>query len=275
MLMVYRCGKWTKIAGTDLLPGDVVLVGRAAGQDREEKSVPADMLILAGTTIVNEAILTDESTPQWKWILILDGWIFEKIPRDLTEASLSGAGLSIIAALAMMFLFGMFLAAFIENHGKTNAFDEDVTKLSFIVDDTNGETQDDDITSEDGESDDDDDHFDSVCAICDNVVKGDVLGRFTQSQILKRHESNCESLCLSLEELESQNEYKCENCQYSLHQYFVCGELGSSDKSSNTEVFRCSSATCGHFYHPKCVAKQLQKNDKTERQKLQEKIAAG
>lgn len=30
-----------------------------------------------------------------------------KIPRDLTEASLSGAGLSIIAALAMMFLFGM------------------------------------------------------------------------------------------------------------------------------------------------------------------------
>lgn len=30
-----------------------------------------------------------------------------KIPRDLTEASLSGAGLSILAALAMVFLFGM------------------------------------------------------------------------------------------------------------------------------------------------------------------------
>jgi hypothetical protein len=30
-----------------------------------------------------------------------------KIPRDLTEASLSGAGLSIVAALAMVFLFGM------------------------------------------------------------------------------------------------------------------------------------------------------------------------
>ncbi|XP_076915651.1 putative manganese-transporting ATPase PDR2 isoform X2 [Bidens hawaiensis] len=66
MLMVYRCGKWTKVAGTDLLPGDVVSVGRAAGQDGEEKSVPADMLILAGTAIVNEAILTGESTPQWK-----------------------------------------------------------------------------------------------------------------------------------------------------------------------------------------------------------------
>jgi len=32
---------------------------------------------------------------------------FRKIPRDLTEASLSGAGLSIVAALAMLFLFGM------------------------------------------------------------------------------------------------------------------------------------------------------------------------
>ncbi|KAJ3670413.1 hypothetical protein LUZ60_010737 [Juncus effusus] len=34
---------------------------------------------------------------------------YRKIPRDLTEASLSGAGLSIIAAFSMMFLFGMEL----------------------------------------------------------------------------------------------------------------------------------------------------------------------
>lgn len=34
---------------------------------------------------------------------------YRKIPRDLTEASISGAGLSIVAALAMMFLFGMEL----------------------------------------------------------------------------------------------------------------------------------------------------------------------
>ncbi|CAK8577186.1 unnamed protein product [Lathyrus sativus] len=34
---------------------------------------------------------------------------YRKIPRDLTEASLSGAGLSIVAALAMMLLFGMEL----------------------------------------------------------------------------------------------------------------------------------------------------------------------
>ncbi|KAM7492681.1 hypothetical protein LguiA_035602 [Lonicera macranthoides] len=34
---------------------------------------------------------------------------YRKIPRDLTEASLSGAGLSIIAAFSMMLLFGMEL----------------------------------------------------------------------------------------------------------------------------------------------------------------------
>jgi len=33
--------------------------------------------------------------------------VYRKISRDLTEASLSGAGLSIVAALAMIFLFGM------------------------------------------------------------------------------------------------------------------------------------------------------------------------
>ncbi|ONK67943.1 uncharacterized protein A4U43_C05F5470 [Asparagus officinalis] len=65
-LMVYRCGKWVKLAGTDLLPGDVVSIGRSSGQNGDDKSVPADMLLLAGSAIVNEAILTGESTPQWK-----------------------------------------------------------------------------------------------------------------------------------------------------------------------------------------------------------------
>ncbi|XP_057727468.1 probable manganese-transporting ATPase PDR2 isoform X2 [Arachis stenosperma] len=66
ILMVHRGGKWVKLSGTDLLPGDVVSIGRSSGQNGEEKSVPADMLILAGNAIVNEAILTGESTPQWK-----------------------------------------------------------------------------------------------------------------------------------------------------------------------------------------------------------------
>uniref|UniRef100_A0A6N2LVQ1 Cation-transporting ATPase n=2 Tax=Salix viminalis TaxID=40686 RepID=A0A6N2LVQ1_SALVM len=57
---------WVKLSGTDLLPGDVVSIGRSSGQNGEDKSVPADMLLLAGSAIVNEAILTGESTPQWK-----------------------------------------------------------------------------------------------------------------------------------------------------------------------------------------------------------------
>lgn len=56
--------RWVKLSGTELLPGDVVSIGRSSGQNGEDKTVPADMLILAGSAIVNEAILTGESTPQ-------------------------------------------------------------------------------------------------------------------------------------------------------------------------------------------------------------------
>ncbi|KAH9318290.1 hypothetical protein KI387_020059, partial [Taxus chinensis] len=57
---------WVKLSGMDLLPGDVVSIGRLAGQNGEERTIPADMLLLSGSVIANEAILTGESTPQWK-----------------------------------------------------------------------------------------------------------------------------------------------------------------------------------------------------------------
>jgi P-type E1-E2 ATPase len=63
--------RWVKLSGTDLLPGDVVSIGRSSGQNGEDKSVPADLLLLAGSAIVNEAILTGESTPQWKVVSFL------------------------------------------------------------------------------------------------------------------------------------------------------------------------------------------------------------
>lgn len=36
------------------------------GPDAEDQVVPADLLLLSGTCIVEEAVLTGESTPQWK-----------------------------------------------------------------------------------------------------------------------------------------------------------------------------------------------------------------
>ncbi|GIL88698.1 hypothetical protein Vretimale_17282 [Volvox reticuliferus] len=68
-IYVYRCGKWEQMPGDALLPGDVISIGRptsdtaAAGRD---KVVPADCLLLAGSCIAEEAVLTGESTPQWK-----------------------------------------------------------------------------------------------------------------------------------------------------------------------------------------------------------------
>ncbi|XP_047334773.1 protein disulfide isomerase-like 5-4 [Impatiens glandulifera] len=45
---------------------------------------------------------------------------YRKIPRDLTEASLSGAGLSIIAAISMMLLFGMELNDYLTSSTSTS-----------------------------------------------------------------------------------------------------------------------------------------------------------
>lgn len=94
-LMVYRCGKWVKLSGTELLPGDVVSVGRSAGQNGEDKSVPADMLLLAGTAIVNEAILTGESTPQWK-VSIMGRGVGETLSAKRDKAHVLFGGTKIL-----------------------------------------------------------------------------------------------------------------------------------------------------------------------------------
>ncbi|KAL6283887.1 hypothetical protein ACE6H2_014816 [Prunus campanulata] len=63
---------------------------------------------------------------------------YRKIPRDLTEASLSGAGLSIIAALAMMFLFGMELNSYLAFSTSTSVIvdkssDGDFLRIEFNI----------------------------------------------------------------------------------------------------------------------------------------------
>ncbi|KAI9204679.1 uncharacterized protein BJ171DRAFT_505077, partial [Polychytrium aggregatum] len=59
---VYRNGKWTQIQTDDLVPGDICSVSRCV----DDNPVPADMLIIDGSCIANEAMLSGESTPQLK-----------------------------------------------------------------------------------------------------------------------------------------------------------------------------------------------------------------
>lgn len=63
-ILVRRDGKWTEISTSMLLPGDVVSLARANAGG--ETVVPADVLLLGGTAIVNEAMLSGESTPLLK-----------------------------------------------------------------------------------------------------------------------------------------------------------------------------------------------------------------
>ncbi|SPO01543.1 probable SPF1 - P-type ATPase - unknown function [Cephalotrichum gorgonifer] len=59
---VFRLGKWVEIMSDQLLPGDLVSVGRT----KEDSGVACDMLLVEGTAIVNEAMLSGESTPLLK-----------------------------------------------------------------------------------------------------------------------------------------------------------------------------------------------------------------
>lgn len=45
--------------------------------------------------------------------------------------------------------------------------------------------------------------------------------------------------------------------------------------SNAFQVFSCVSGTCGHFYHPECVAKKLHPEDEVQAKVLQTEIAAG
>ncbi|KAG0089409.1 hypothetical protein BGZ93_009872 [Podila epicladia] len=59
---VRRNGSWTNIMSDELLPGDLVSIVRT----KEDSGVPCDMVIVDGSCIVNEAMLSGESTPLLK-----------------------------------------------------------------------------------------------------------------------------------------------------------------------------------------------------------------
>jgi cation-transporting ATPase 13A1 len=59
---VYREKKWVEVQSDALLPGDLVSVGRT----KEDSGVACDMILVEGSAIVNEAMLSGESTPVLK-----------------------------------------------------------------------------------------------------------------------------------------------------------------------------------------------------------------
>lgn len=61
-IYVHRSGRWNEVQSDQLLPGDLVSVGRT----KEDSGVACDMILISGTAIVNEAMLSGESTPLLK-----------------------------------------------------------------------------------------------------------------------------------------------------------------------------------------------------------------
>jgi len=108
---VFRSGKWSQIGCADLLPGDITSVARSkepiiapctlTNKCLSNNDLPSsgDMLLLSGSCVVDEAMLTGESTPQLKvqqpgWNSVSPAYVFtfqesihERSPEDALTIS--------------------------------------------------------------------------------------------------------------------------------------------------------------------------------------------
>ncbi|CAO2201380.1 unnamed protein product [Urochloa humidicola] len=162
-----------------------------------------------------------------------------------------------------------------------------VTKLQFGSDEPHERNNDSDYEDEDDNDDSDysdnsntnnDDGADTLCALCDDG--GNLLSCIGQCKRAFHprkedgRESKCKTLSYTSAQLKEINSYLCKNCEYKQHQCFKCGELEPSAEP-NAKVFKCNNPTCGHFYHPNCVAKLLEPDDSDGSFKLAKSIMMG
>ncbi|ORY07354.1 hypothetical protein K493DRAFT_310267 [Basidiobolus meristosporus CBS 931.73] len=74
-----RNGKWVEVQSDELIPGDLCSIIRST----EETAVPCDMILVDGSCIVNEAMLSGESTPLLKESIAL------RSPEDVLDMELT------------------------------------------------------------------------------------------------------------------------------------------------------------------------------------------
>ncbi|KAI9891418.1 MAG: hypothetical protein M1814_002737 [Vezdaea aestivalis] len=91
-LLVHRQGRWEQTQSDKLLPGDLVSVGRT----KEDSGVACDMLLVEGSAIVNEAMLSGESTPLLKDSVRLRPGSAELEPEGLDKTAFLYGGTKVL-----------------------------------------------------------------------------------------------------------------------------------------------------------------------------------